>query len=59
MLLLTDAAEERLIFDMMDNIKGHINILGRYIFITLPIIALAPVHFLTKTEPVTIIRRES
>lgn len=58
-LLLTDAAEERLIFDMMDNIKGHINILGRYIFITLPIIALAPVHFLTKTEPVTIIRRES
>ncbi len=57
-LLLTDVAEERLIFDMMDNIKGHINILGRYIFITLPIIALAPVHFLTKTEPVTIIRRE-
>lgn len=57
-LLLTDVAEERLIFDMMDNIKGHINILGRFIFITLPIIALAPVHFLTKTEPVTIIRRE-
>lgn len=57
-LLLTDVAEERLIFDMMDNIKGHINILGRYILITLPIIAIAPVHFLTKTEPVIIIRRE-
>lgn len=57
-LLLTEVAEERLIFDMMDNIKGHINILGKYIFITLPIIVLAPVHFLTKTEPVTIIRRE-
>lgn len=57
-LLFTDVAEERLIFDMMDNIKGHINMLGKYIFITLPIIALAPVHLLTKTEPVTIIRRE-